>query len=89
MTTFTASRVQHGTISGYALHSERREVPCSECTSAKRQYDRERFRSHPTKSERNRQNARARSRALARLARLHPAQFDALMAQERATEGLA
>jgi WhiB family redox-sensing transcriptional regulator len=41
--TIVARTMTHGTVSGYNLHSHRREAPCDECREAYTAYRRERY----------------------------------------------
>lgn len=78
MSTYT-----HGTRYGYTAGCR-----CTPCTEAQQAYDKARP-YDPTRAERARVKARARSAALSRLARMHPALFAALYEEEKQRVGVA
>lgn len=70
-----------GTYAAYQQHRANGEIPCAACRRANAVYKR-RYRRRPeVRDVEARENA-ARSRALWRLARLHPAQFQILYREE-------
>jgi hypothetical protein len=77
--------VRHGTSAGYDVHHRRGESPCDACRLAKKEYD-ARWRAASPVARRNRLHARARNRALTRLARRHPAEYRALYLDEKSRE---
>lgn len=74
--------VRHGTIPGYEQHKRRAESPCDACRLAKKDADR-RWRAGDDVARRNRLHARARNRALTRLAQLYPHVMRALYLEEK------
>ena len=73
-----------GTNGGYQRHRKSGETPCAACREAKREYQRTYRASSESTRDREYRYSLARHRAIERLIRLHPAQFDALLADERA-----
>ena len=79
----SAMTIEHGTYKGYQAHRRRGATPCDECRAANAAYIKERRAENPALMEWQVMNAEARRKALARLAEMHPAQFAALLDQER------
>lgn len=83
------SEIRHGTYAGYQQHTRRRIKPCLPCTEAARRYM-ARWRKQNLKGyAKEKQLHKAHSRALWRLAALHRAEFDQLVADELASLGTA
>lgn len=76
------NEVRHGTVPAYEWHKRRVEEPCDACRLAKSRADAS-WRAAGTVQRRNRLHARARNRALGRLARRHPVEFRALYLEEK------
>lgn len=72
-----------GTTAGYQTHKRRGQEPCADCRRAQRDAMREYRASKAEVRDREYRYGLARNRAIRRLIDLHPAQFDALLAQER------
>lgn len=78
---------RHGTPAGYQRHRRDQEQACQPCKGAARAYAAaNRSKGGPAVARESAAN-RARSRALWRLADLHPAQFQALFCHEMEAEG--
>lgn len=74
--------IQHGEYKGFLAHRRRKEPPCDECRQARNAYIRGLRRSVPRVMARQQRTAKVRFRALVRLAKLHPAEYNALFAEE-------
>ena len=74
-----------GTYAGAQVHRRNREKPCDPCRLASNDYMRER-RKAPHVREEEKKDAAARSRALWRLAALHPGEYQNLYREERYPE---
>jgi len=77
-------QIEHGTYGGYQQCKKRPEGPCDPCRVACREYMGQWRERNPDKAARHGDRADARSRAATRLARMHPAVFRALVAEEMA-----
>lgn len=77
----TSTAIEHGTPAGYQAHRKAGEDACSACRTAAAEYARE-YRKKPEQRRRASTYNSARSRALTRLAKLHPAQFEILLNEE-------
>lgn len=75
--------IPHGTRSGYCNHGCR----CDDCREAHRIYAKE-YRSRPEARHYARNEPKSRARALVKLAQAHPAEFAALLNNERGQLGL-
>lgn len=73
---------KRGTRTGYNRHRRAGERPCDECRAVNNAYERERFAANPERVAHGRLLSKARSRALAALARRHPAEFQTLLLRE-------
>lgn len=72
-----------GTPAGYQAHrKERREDACDDCKRAQAEYTAALRRANPELYAQSQSIQRARDRALRRLARQHPAEFDELYREE-------
>ena len=74
-----------GTYAGAQVHRRNREKPCDPCRLASNDYMRER-RKQPHIREEEKKDTAARSRALWRLAALHPGEYQNLYREERYPE---
>lgn len=74
--------IRHGTTPGYERHQRRDELPCDACRLAKKRFD-ARWRAGDAVAQRNRLHARARNRALGRLAKLYPREFQKIYLEEK------
>jgi hypothetical protein len=70
-----------GTYAGYQTHGREGTTPCTPCRRANRAYIQE-YRKRPGIADKQARESAARSRALWRLADLHPAQFQILVDEE-------
>lgn len=77
-----------GTYAGWNRHHRERSKVCPLCLEAQRAYKRDLAQRNPDKAERSRASARARQRALARLASEYPARYDYWLTQELTKEFL-
>ncbi len=75
-----------GTRAGYLHHLSEGEPPCADCRRANTEYKREYRKRRPSVYAREIASSGVRSRALWRLADLHPGQFQALIDEEMARE---
>lgn len=75
------NRPQCGTYAGAVAHQHHGEHKCEPCLAAQREYNREWLDRSPENRAKGRASSAARQRALADLAKLHPAQFAALLAK--------
>lgn len=71
-----------GTPAGYQAHRKRKEPACDACRRANAEYTAAVRASNPGLYAQNVANNSARSRAMTRLARLHPDEFKALYREE-------
>jgi hypothetical protein len=78
------STVRHGEYAGAMWHQKHGVPKCPECKEAARQYKAEWRAKDPGNRQSERDINNAASRALWRLADLHPTEFAALVAEERA-----
>lgn len=76
------SEPEHGTYATYQRHMKAGTQPCEECRAANREYARERRRASAHVRRREADLDAARRRAWVRLAQMHPAQYQALYAEE-------
>lgn len=74
--------IHHGTYGGYQQHLKRGVQPCEECREARNTYVRS-YRENPARRARERTLEAARTRALARLARAHSAEYRRLYEEEK------
>lgn len=72
-----------GTYAGYQQHIRLKDKPCTPCRIANREYARKYRAENEAVRRRELEYTTARTRAIARLIALHPAQWDALLTQER------
>lgn len=70
-----------GTPAGYQAHQKRTEDPCAKCRRARADYIKQRRQDPKIRALEVRREA-ARQRALSRLARIHPALYANLYAEE-------
>ena len=73
---------RHGTIAGASAHRREKSPLCDSCREVARNYMREFRATHPDLRKRERRTNKARSRALWRLADLHPDDFQRLVLDE-------
>ena len=73
---------EHGTYAMSQRHRKRGETPCTACLIAQREYMRAYREKNGT--DRDYRYTRAYDRATQRLREMHPGQFKALLAEERA-----
>lgn len=71
-----------GTYAGYQVHTKERTEPCPPCRRANADYMRALRARNPELLNKESLYGAARSRALTRLAALHPGQYEILIAQE-------
>jgi hypothetical protein len=71
-----------GTYGAYQAHRRRGETPCAPCRRANADYMAEIRRRYPRHRQRDYERTVIRNRALARLAELHPEEFEALLTEE-------
>lgn len=77
----TLTAIEHGTLSGYKKEYRRGLPICPDCRAAMTAYARE-YRSGEIPGRRDKESKLARSRAITRLTRLHPAEFTQLYGDE-------
>lgn len=75
------TQTRHGSHSGWSLHSQLNEEPCTPCWNAKSEYDKRRLEA-PDLVVRNRLRARAQGRAETRLVRAYKSEYDFYYQQE-------
>ena len=80
----TVTETACGTYAGYQTHKRRNTEPCAACRRANRDYQRAHRASSQQRRDKDYAYTTARTRAIARLIALHPAQWEALLADERA-----
>lgn len=73
-----------GTSAGYQVHRKRSETPCGPCRTAQAEYMRQYRKRNPAKYVDELRRNNAQSRALWRLAELHPDEFRRLVLEELA-----
>lgn len=76
-----------GTPAAYMRHRKAKQKPCDPCRLAWNEYQCERRQDPDVRAsirEQNKPSSKARHRALRRLARLYPADYRAIYAEERA-----
>lgn len=81
MTSLTATSC--GTYAGYQTHKRQGTEPCSECRRAQRDYMRDYRAKNAEQRDKDYRYGLARNRAISRLIAMHPAQWEALLADER------
>jgi hypothetical protein len=84
--TAAKTEIEHGTYGGYQQCRRRSEGSCAECKAANRTYIAEYRRRRPHVTTPGYANERARDRALRKLARRFPAEFESLYAAEMARQ---
>ena len=72
----------HGTYARYQTHRRRNEEPCDACRAANRAYLAGWRARNPRNTSRHAETNYARDRAYRALAKLHPAEFEALYSAE-------
>ena len=73
-----------GSMAGYRAHRKADEDACDPCLAANRDYLAEYRRLHPERLGPDKDQVKARQRALARLGRRHPEQYKELLLEELA-----
>jgi len=73
------AKIEHGTRAGYQRHTIQGVTPCDPCRKANRDYQALLYKQNPAPQ---RARAAARYRALARLARRYPDDYQALLSEE-------
>jgi hypothetical protein len=76
-------------MAGYRAHIYYRDTVCAGCKKANNDYHREHRKTHPERRAYDRRTALARSRALERLAKLHPTEFKTILREERLADDLS
>lgn len=79
MTAETVAATRCGTYAGYQEHKRYGEATCDDCKRANREYQAARRRTKPDAREADRRQNVCQGRALWKLAKLHPGQFQALV----------
>ena len=72
----------HGTYAGYNEHHREGTSPCAECRAAANAYHKKWRKKGSAGAQRERDMQNAASRARWRLAKLHPDEYQALLAEE-------